>query len=62
MCLSLCPHPAPCPGHYQLLDDPFHQGGEADVVAVAVVIHVLHQLGDALRICLRLEVVALALL
>lgn len=62
MCLSLCPHPAPCPGHYQLLDDPFHQGGEADVVAVAVVIHVLHQLGDALRVCLRLEVVALALL
>ncbi len=27
---------------FQLLDDSLHQGGEADVVAVPVVIHVLH--------------------
>lgn len=64
MCVPLCPSPAapPCPPHYQLLDDPLHQRGEADVITVAVVVHVLDQLDDALRVRLRLEVIALALL
>lgn len=33
---------------HQLLGDALHQCGKADVVALAVVIHVLHQLSDGL--------------
>lgn len=52
VCVPACSHVPPTPRaqHYQLLDDPLHQGGEADVVAVPVVVHVLDQFGDALRV------------
>lgn len=50
VCVCACLSPCPRSQHYQLLDDPLDQGGEADVVAVAVVVHVLDQFGDALRV------------
>lgn len=47
---------------YQLLSHTFNQRGETDVVALPVVIHVLHQLGDALCVSLWLELITFALL
>lgn len=44
---------------HQLLNDPLHQGGEGHAVPLAVVVNVFDQLGDDLRVRLRLELVAL---
>lgn len=37
---------------HQLLNDPLHQGGECDAVALSVVINIFHQLRD--HLCVRL--------
>ena len=47
---------------HQLLDDSLHQRGEGDGVSLTVVVHVLGELGDDLRVRLRLELVAFRVL
>lgn len=43
---------------HQLLDDPLHQGGEGDVVALSVVVDIFDQLRDHLSVRLRLKLVS----
>lgn len=44
---------------HQLLNDPLDQGGEGHAVIFSVVVNVFDQLGDDLRIRLRLKLVTL---
>lgn len=44
---------------HQLLNDPLHQGGEGHAVIFPVVVNVLDQLGDDLRVRLGLKLITL---
>lgn len=49
-------------GPYQLLGHLLHQCSKVDVIALPIVVHVLHQLGDGFCVSFRLKLVAFAFL